>query len=50
MMDSWTTCGQPGRMPMLSAGVFARMSETYDDAKFVLTQVECGPGHAWRRG
>src|SRR5215467_2651658 len=34
----------------LRAGVYARLSETYDAAESVPTQVERGTGHAQRRG
>ena len=34
----------------LRAGVYARLSETYDAAESVPTQIERGAGHARRRG
>jgi hypothetical protein len=34
----------------LRAGVYARLSETYDAAESVPTQIERGTGHAARRG
>ena len=34
----------------LRAGVYARLSETYDAAESVPTQLERGTGHARRRG
>src|SRR5258707_10211401 len=34
----------------LRAGVYARLSETYDAAESVPTQIERGSGHAARRG
>ncbi len=34
----------------LRAGVYARLSETYDAAESVPTQIERGTGHATRRG
>ena len=34
----------------LRAGVYGRLSETYDAAESVPTQLECGTGHATRRG
>ena len=49
MMDVWATTRQTGRKPS-SAGVYARLSETYDAAESVLTQIERGTDHATRRG
>jgi hypothetical protein len=34
----------------LRAGVYGRLSETYDAAELVPTQLERGSGHAIRRG
>jgi hypothetical protein len=34
----------------LRAGVYGRLSETYDAAESVPTQIERGAGHAARRG
>ena len=50
MLDSWTTCRQTGRKPSSGRGVYARLSETYDAAESVPTQLERGTGHAARRG
>ena len=34
----------------LRAGLYARLSETYDATESVPTQLECGTDHAQRRG
>jgi site-specific DNA recombinase len=41
---------EDGAKPQLRAGVYARLSETYDAAESVPTQLERGGAHAERRG
>jgi hypothetical protein len=48
MMDSWTTCRQTGRKPSSGPCVYARLSETYDAAESVPTQLGRSTGHARR--
>ncbi len=50
VMESWTALRQTGRKAQLRAGVYARLSETYDAAESVPTQLERGTDLATRRG
>ena len=50
MMKAWATHRQTGRKPSSGRGVYARLSETYDAAESVPTQVERGttrPRRGW---
>src|SRR5205814_7296619 len=49
MTDSWTTPRQTRRKPSSEQGVYGRLSETYDAAESVPTQIERGTDHATRR-
>src|ERR1039457_4128745 len=50
MMDSMDEIRTDRAEAQLRAGVYARLSETYDAAESVPTQLEHGTGHAARRG
>src|ERR1017187_10055606 len=50
MMDSMDEIRTDRAEAQLRAGVYARLSETYDAAESVPTQLEHGTGHATRRG
>jgi Site-specific recombinases, DNA invertase Pin homologs len=49
MLDSWTTQADRAEA-QLRAGVYGRLSETYDAAESVPTQLDRGTAHAARRG
>ena len=50
MIDSWTTPRQTGRKPSSGRACTRRLSETYDAAESVPTQLDRGTDHARRRG
>src|ERR1035437_8918159 len=50
MMDCMDEIRTDGAEAQLRAGVYARLSETYDAAESVPTQLERGTSHATRRG
>src|SRR5271169_364655 len=50
MMGCMSTTQADRAKAKLRAGVYARLSETYDAAESVPTQLERGTGHATRRG
>jgi hypothetical protein len=50
LMDSWDEMQADRTKVQLRAGVYARVSETYDAAESVPTQLERGTGHAAWRG
>jgi hypothetical protein len=48
--QTFTGCPARSGSSPLRAGVYARLSETYDAAELVPTQIERGTDHARRRG
>ena len=50
MLDSWTAHRKTGRKPSSGRAYTPALSETYDAAESVPTQVERGTDHATRRG